>query len=120
MRAAGLKPIDTVTESSAILIKSRNPRNPAMVDLIAGRISGFITAQRYVLCHYNIERARLPAAVRITPGKRAPTITSLEEEGWIAVSAMVERKRVASAMDELVRAGATDILALDIHNTRGS
>ena len=56
----------------------------------------------------------------ITPGKRAPTITSIDEEGWIAVSAMVERKRVALAMDELVKVGATDILVLDIHNTRGS
>ncbi|KAK3337409.1 ATP phosphoribosyltransferase-domain-containing protein [Cercophora scortea] len=120
MKAAGLKAIDTVVDSSAILIKSKAPSNPAMVDLIAARIGGVITAQRYVLCQYNIPRTRLADASKITPGKRAPTITTLDEEGWVAVSVMVEKKRIAPAMDELMLVGATDILVLDIHNTRGS
>lgn len=120
MKAAGLHAIDTVVETQAILIKSKKPSNPEMVDLIASRIGGVITAQKYVLCQYNIERAKLPEAKKITPGKRAPTVTSLEEDGWVAVSSMVEKKRIAPAMDELVKVGATDILVLDIHNTRGS
>lgn len=118
MRAAGLKAIDTVVESTAVLVKSRSPSNPAMVDLIASRIRGVIIAQRFVLCQYNIERTRLPDACKITPGKRAPTITSLDGEGWVAVSAMVEKKRIALVMDDLSRVGASDILVLDIHNTR--
>lgn len=120
MKAAGLKAIDTVVESSAILIKSKQPSNPEMVDLIASRIGGVITAQKYVLCQYNIPRTSLPAARGITPGKRAPTVTSLEEEGWVAVSVMVEKKVIAPVMDKLTKAGATDILVLDIHNTRNS
>ncbi|KAK4242344.1 hypothetical protein C8A03DRAFT_40311 [Achaetomium macrosporum] len=120
MKAAGLKAIDTVVESSAILIKSKAPSNPALVDLIASRIGGVITAQKYVLCQYNVPREKLPAATKITPGKRAATVTSLDEEGWVAVSAMVEKKRIAPVMDELVTVGATDILVLDIHNTRSS
>lgn len=120
MKAAGLKAIDTVVESVAILIKSKAPSNPEMVDLIASRINGVITAQRYILCQYNIERARLAEATKITPGKRAPTITSLDVEGWVAVSAMVEKKLIAPVMDQLAKVGAQDILVLDIHNTRGS
>ena len=118
MKAAGLKAIDTVVETTAILIKSKKPSNPEMVDLIASRIRGVITAQKYMLCQYNIARAALGEATTITPGKRAPTITSLEEEGWVAVSAMVEKKDSAKRMDELVKIGAQDILLLDIHNTR--
>ncbi|KAI0136572.1 hypothetical protein BJ170DRAFT_18227 [Xylariales sp. AK1849] len=118
MKAAGLKAIDTVVESSAILIKSRSPSNPDMVDLIASRIRGVIAAQRYVLCQYNVQRTALAAATMIAPGKRAPTITSLEEEGWIAVSVMVEKKKIAPVMDELTKVGATDILVLQIANTR--
>ncbi|PHH63678.1 hypothetical protein CDD81_5550 [Ophiocordyceps australis] len=118
MRAAGLKAIDTVVESSAVLIKSRSPSNAETVDLIASRIRGVITAQKYVLCQYNIERARLPEANKITPGKRAPTVTSLDAEGWVAVSSMVEKKKIALVMDKLTRVGAHDILVLDIHNTR--
>ncbi|KAL2132294.1 hypothetical protein VTI74DRAFT_3981 [Chaetomium olivicolor] len=120
MKAAGLKAIDTVVESSAILIKSKAPSNPAMVELIASRIRGVITAQKFVLCQYNVPRAKLADATKITPGKRAATVTSLDEEGWVAVSAMVEKKRIAPVMDDLVKVGAEDILVLDIHNTRSS
>lgn len=118
MRAAGLKAIDTVVETSSILIKSKAPAHPDMVDLIASRIRGVITAQKYVLCQYNVPRSRLHDATSITPGKRAATVTQLDEEGWVAVSSMVEKKRIAPAMDELVKVGATDILVLDIHNSR--
>lgn len=118
MKAAGLKDIDTVVESTAILIKSKNPSNPALVDLITARIRGVITRQKYVLCHYNVHRDKLPTTCKITPGKRAPTITPLEEDDWVAVSSMVEKKKVANVMDDLTAAGATDILVLDIANAR--
>ncbi|KXH28545.1 ATP phosphoribosyltransferase [Colletotrichum salicis] len=118
MRAAGLKAIDTVVDSQACLIKSRSPSNNELIELIAARIRGVITAQRFVLCQYNIERSRLSDAKSITPGKRAPTITALDEEGWVAVSSMVEKKKIALVMDDLTRVGAQDILVLDIHNTR--
>ncbi|KAH6724842.1 ATP phosphoribosyltransferase [Leptodontidium sp. MPI-SDFR-AT-0119] len=118
MKAAGLKAIDTVVSSTAILVKSKNPSNPQLVDLIASRIRGVITAQKYVLCQYNVQRINLVAATKITPGRRAPTINALEEEGWVAVSSMVEKKRIATVMDDLTEIGAVDILVLDIANTR--
>jgi ATP phosphoribosyltransferase len=118
MKAAGLKAIDTVVESQAVLIQSRSPSNTELVDLIASRIRGVIAAQKYVLCQYNIKRDSLDDAKRITPGKRAPTVTTLDEDGWVAVSSMVEKKTIAVAMDQLTRVGAQDILVLDIHNTR--
>jgi len=77
-----------------------------------------IAAQKYVLCQYNVKRETLPQATKITPGKRAPTINALEEEGWVAVSSMVEKKKIATVMDELTAVGATDILVLNIANTR--
>jgi ATP phosphoribosyltransferase len=43
MKAAGLKAIDTVVSSTAVLIKSKNPTNPNLVDLIASRILGVIS-----------------------------------------------------------------------------
>jgi ATP phosphoribosyltransferase len=118
MKAAGLKAIGTVMESTAVLIKSKSPSNPELVEMIAARIKGVITAQKYVLCTYNIERKNLPKATNITPGKRAPTVTTLDEEGWVAVQAMVDTKSIAGTMDELVRLGAHDVLVLDIQNSR--
>lgn len=117
MKAAGLKAIDTVVTSTAVLVKSRTSNNDT-VNLLTSRIRGVITAQKFVLCQYNIPRAELATASKITPGKRAPTITALEEENWVAVSSMVEKKRIATVMDELIKVGATDILVLNIANSR--
>ncbi|KAI9739578.1 MAG: ATP phosphoribosyltransferase (ATP-PRTase) (ATP-PRT) [Cirrosporium novae-zelandiae] len=118
MKAAGLKAIATVLESTAVLIRSKSPSNPKLVDLIANRIRGVIAAQRYVLCQYNVPRSLLPRATKITPGKRAPTITALEEQDWVAVSSMVEKVKIAGVMDELTEVGATDVLVLEIANSR--
>ena len=118
MRAAGLKAIDTVVESTAVLIRSKNPTNRKLVDTIAKRIEGVIMAQRYVLCTYNIPRELLDAASKITPGRRAPTITSLEEEGWVAVSVMELRSKIAPVMDDLAAMGAVDIFVTKIENSR--
>lgn len=118
MRAAGLKAIATVVESSAILIRSKHPSDPKLVEIIASRIRGVITAQKYVLCKYNVERAKLTQASRVTPGRRAPTITSLEDPGWVAIEAMVPRANCANVMDELSAMGATDILITRIENSR--
>ena len=118
MRAAGLKAIATVVDSTAVLISSKHPSDPKLVAKIANRIRGVITAQKWVLCVYNIPRSLLPKVRQVTPGKRAPTVTSLEEEGWVAVSVMVERSKLANVMDELTELGATDILATKIENSR--
>ena len=118
MKAAGLKAIATVVESRAVLIKSKNTSNGELVDLIAARIRGVITAQQYVLCQYNIPRDKLSDARAITPGKRAPTITPLDDPEWNAVSVMVLKKETAKVMDRLTSVGAHDILILEIANSR--
>lgn len=142
MRAAGLLPIATLVSSTAVLLSSTHPSNRPLVALIASRIKGVITAQRYVLCQYNIPRRLLPDSTKITPGRRAPTVTALDRERggeserggeetergeeererggeeWVAVSSMVVKKEVAGAMDRLTEVGATDILVLGIENSR--
>lgn len=121
MRAAGLHAIATLLNTEAVLIKSSTPKNETVVpiiDLVTSRIKGVIAANKYVVCEYNISRAKLPAATIITPGRRAPTISPLEEENWVAVSVMVEKNRVATVMDELVRIGAEDILIFNLDNCR--
>jgi ATP phosphoribosyltransferase len=120
MRAAGLHAISTVISSTAVLIRSKHASHPELVSTITSRIRGVITAQRYILCTYNIERSKLDDVHRVTPGKRAPTITSLEEEGWVAISVMVETKQIATVMDELERIGASDILVMKIDNSRAT
>ena len=121
MRAAGLKAIDTVMTTEAVLIRSSTPKHPELIPLmnkIASRIAGFVASNKYVICQYNIPRELLPVVTKITPGRRAPTISSIEDDGWVAVSAMVEKKKVAIVMDELVEAGAEDTFIVALQNCR--
>ncbi|KAL9611137.1 MAG: hypothetical protein Q9204_009035, partial [Flavoplaca sp. TL-2023a] len=101
MRAAGLQAIATVAESNAVLIRSKHPSNQPLLNKIARRIDGFVAAQQYTLCTYNVPRSLLAEAKKITPGKRAPTIMPLDDPDWVAVSAMVEMKKISDVMDDL-------------------
>ena len=121
MRAAGLHPISTLLQSEAVLIKSSVPKHAdldPLISMVTARIAGVIAARKYVICEYNIHRANLHAATAITPGRRAPTISPLEDQDWLAVSAMVEKKDVANVMDKLVDIGAEDILIFNLDNCR--
>ncbi|KND00867.1 ATP phosphoribosyltransferase [Spizellomyces punctatus DAOM BR117] len=119
MREAKLHAITTLLTSQAVLICNPKKRstNP-LIETLMRRIQGVIAAQKFVLCNYNISRERLREAVRITPGKKAPTISPLENSDWVAVSSMVLKDQVADIMDRLEAIGATDILVFQIHNCR--
>ncbi|KAL1921179.1 uncharacterized protein VTP21DRAFT_10895 [Calcarisporiella thermophila] len=118
MKAAGLTDVATLLTSQAVLIQRHSPKHPELVNKIASRIRGVIAASRYVYCDYNIERKNLERAVKLTPGRQAPTISSLEEEGWVAVSSMVLKDDIAQVMDGLEGIGARDILVFNISNCR--
>jgi ATP phosphoribosyltransferase len=118
MRAAGLHEIATVLETEAILIRNPRTTHGDLVRKIAARIEGVITAQRYVVCSYNCARSCLAEASRITPGRTAPTISTLENDAFVAVSSMVLKSEVAEIMYQLQVIGATDILVMNINNCR--
>jgi ATP phosphoribosyltransferase len=127
MKAAGLKAIDTVMDTQAVLIRSKRSgiRTPTLPDnngdlqtLITNRIRGVIAAKKYILLNYNVPRSLLAEVTKITPGKRAPTVSPLDGADWVAVSVMVERKNVAQIMDQLEDRGASDILVFTIVNSR--
>lgn len=121
MRAAGLQAIATVLQTEAVLIKSITPSradHTPLINKVASRIAGVVAAEKFVVCSYNISREALPLAVKLTPGRRGPTISPLDETGWVDVSAMVEKKESARVMDELVAIGAQDILIYSLNNCR--
>ena len=67
---------------------------------------------------YNMANELLEKAIEITPGKKSPTITTLQCGTTKAVSSLVLKKEVNDKMDALHDAGATDILVLDLKNSR--
>lgn len=119
MRAAKLMALENILPSQAVLIC--NPKkwetNP-LIDTIKNRIKGVIAAQKYVLISYNIPRSAMSFATRITPGKKAPTVSPLDRDDWVSISAMVLKSTCSDIMDKLTGLGAEDILVFSIHNCR--
>jgi len=118
MRAAGLEVVHEILDTQAILISNPNSPHGEIISLIKQRFEGYITATKHVMVVYNVATDLLPKAVKITPGKKSPTITNLECGNVKSVSALVLKKEVNEKMDALHAIGATDILVLALNNTR--
>jgi ATP phosphoribosyltransferase len=118
LKQAGLSVFgDPILKSEALLISRPNFVNgPAEILII--RVSGVVIARQYVLVDYDIEKSKLEAACKITPGLESPTISPLAKDNWVAVRAMVPRSDVHSVMDKLWDVGARGILVTDIHSCR--
>ena len=86
--------------------------------MIKRRVEGYMIAKKYVMMSYNIHNDLLEAAIQITPGKKSPNITQLNDENYKAVSCLVLNKEMNSKMDQLHDLGATDILTFALSNTR--
>ena len=117
-KAAGLEVVHDVLETQAILIANPHSDHQDILSLLQRRIDGYITATKFVMVMFNVHVSLLEAATKITPGKRSPTITSLDDENFKAVSSLVASKGVSDIMDQLHDLGATDILIIDLKNTR--
>ncbi len=110
--------IHEILETQAILIANPHTEQNDIIELLRRRIDGYITATKFVMVMYNVHVDLLEAATKITPGKRSPTITSLDDVDFKAVSSLVVAKNVNTIMDQLHDLGATDILVIDIKNSR--
>jgi len=118
MRAAGLEIICEILETESVLIKNPKSQHSDLADLIKRRIEGYITATKYLMILYNIPASLLEEACRVTPGKRSPTITGLDDPNFKSVSALVKKSEVSAVMDALTEVGASDILVLTLSNSR--
>ncbi|BGP56845.1 hypothetical protein JCM8202_006033 [Rhodotorula sphaerocarpa] len=120
MRAAGLHAIETILSSQAVMIRSNKPsaEHDELMERITSRIAGVVAAGKYVLCNYNIPRKVVAEATQVTPGRRAATVSPLDDPEWVAVSSMVLKAQVADVMDRLQAIGASDILVIGLTNCR--
>jgi ATP phosphoribosyltransferase len=118
MRAAGLEVVGEVLSTESILISNINSKHEDMVKLIKRRIEGYMVAKKFVMISYNVHNDLLDAALKLTPGKKSPNITSLQDSDFKAVTSLVHNKEQNAKMDELHDLGATDILTFALSNTR--
>jgi len=126
LRQHGLVVIgEAIAESQATLIE-REPRPDreqtaevaAMKRVFTERLRGVVLARQYLMMEYDCPRSLTDAAVKITPGLQAPTISDLTDKDWVAVRSMVRRTRANKVMDQLAALGAKAILTTDIRSCR--
>jgi ATP phosphoribosyltransferase len=119
LRQAGLAVFgEPILTSEAIVIKRKGTEIPSGLEVLIRRLQGVVTARRYVLLDYDVQKSLVDQACEITPGLESPTISPLQKADWVAVRAMVLRKETNRVMDELWVLGARGILVTDIHACR--
>lgn len=118
MRAAGLEIVHDIFSTQAVLISNPNSEHKDLVSKLQRRIEGYITSTKYVMMMYNVSNEIFQDAITITPGKKSPTVTSLECGKDKAVSVLILKKEISEKMDALHEVGATDILVLELNNSR--
>lgn len=117
-KAAGLGIVSTLMETQTVLISNPNSKHPEMITIIRKRIEGFLLAKKNAMIYYNIQKDSLEKAVKITPGRKKPTVSPLSDDDWCSVGAMVSNKEVNDIMDQLQAIGANDIFVVDLKNCR--
>lgn len=119
LRQAGLKIVgEPLFASNAACYAHPGREAVDPVHTMAARIEGKLVALAYMMVEYDVPMHLLSAATAITPGIESPTVAPLQEEGWLAVKAMVKRREAHRIMDELSRVGCKGILLTNIESAR--
>jgi ATP phosphoribosyltransferase len=109
---------DPICVSEAVLVHREGAAQSKPMVQLTARLQGVVFAQHYMMLDYDCPRSLLEKAIAITPGLESPTVAPLAHDDWVAVRAMVSRKKVNQIMDELAETGAKAILASDIRSCR--
>lgn len=114
LKAAGLETFaEPILKSEAILIRAAEPPLEELA-VLTGRLRGVLMARQFVLVDYDVPGDALDAAIEVTPGFEAPTVTPLHGSDWHAVRVMVPRVEMNHVMDALYAVGARAILTTEL------
>jgi ATP phosphoribosyltransferase len=118
LAANRLKVLDEIGRYETVLIQNQLLRHAELADRVVRRLEGVVIARSYSLLEYNVPRAKLAAAEKVTPGFNSPTVNALEDPDWCAVQVMVRKGDVIDVMEQLEALGASAILETQIANCR--
>lgn len=119
IRANNLRVIDTILSSTTRFIASRSawndPAKREKMENIAMLLRGAIEARSKVGLKFNLPEEKLPEVARILPAERSPTVSKLNESGWIAIEVILGEKQERELVPKLKRAGATGIITYPLN-----
>ena len=118
LEANGLRALETVLESEAVLVRTRRPVAEAKQEQVAGllsRIDGVLATKESKYIMLNAPGEALAAISALLPGAEAPTILPLHQRpGHFAVHAVCQESVFWETLQKLKATGASAILVLPI------
>ena len=112
----GLKEVQTILKSEAVLVRSKNlaPEQETLLNQLLFRIRSVKKAKnnKYVLL--NAPNESLDKIISLLPGMKSPTVLPLAESGWSSVHSVLSEDEFWEKIEALKNAGAQGILVVPI------
>ena len=114
LAAHGLKIVDTLLESTTRLVVNhqawRDPWKRQKIENIALLLQGALDADTLVGLKMNVAKDNLAAVTQLLSSLRKPTVSPLDEDGWVALETIIPEKTVRDILPALRRAGAQGLV----------
>ena len=112
----GLKEVERVFESEAVLIANKNlsVEDKALLEELMFRIESERDSRDKKYLLMNIPTASLEEAVKILPAMRSPTVMPLAVDGWCSLHSVVDAADLWDKVRQLKAIGAEGILVLTL------
>jgi ATP phosphoribosyltransferase len=112
----GLREVDKVLNSEAVIISSKNLNlvKQSILDRLLFRLSAVLTARNNKYILLNAPNKSLKEIISVIPGMKSPTVMPLAEEGWSSVHSVLSEKQFWEIIDQLKDLGAQGILVIPI------
>ena len=116
MVANGLKEVEQVFQSEAVLISSGKltDEEKKVLEEILFRISSVKVSRRKKYLLMNLPESAIDEAIRILPAMRSPTLMPLAAKGWYSMHSVVDEGDLWSKIRQLKAIGAEGILVLNV------
>lgn len=112
----GLKEVETIFRSEAILVANRNlnSEQQAILEKLLFRIKAVQAAKNNKYILLNAPNDSISAIIRLIPGMKSPTIVPLAMEGWSSVHSVINENEFWENIEAIRAAGAQGILVIPI------
>jgi ATP phosphoribosyltransferase len=114
LRAHKLRIVETLMTSTTRFIANTAAWADAWkrgkIQNMALLLGGALNAEQKVGIKMNVERAKLDRVTALIPALRNPTVSSLTQEGWVAIEVIVDEKVIRDLIPKLKAAGAEGII----------
>ncbi len=112
----GLREVETVLQSEAVLVSRKNLDAPqrAILAKLLFRIKAVNAAKQNKYILLNAPDARLKEIIELLPGIKSPTVMPLAEKGWSSIHSVIAENDFWEVVENLKNKGAEGILVLSI------